>query len=167
MQVPAGKSIAAAIQNNKHRIPFRPLQPLLQGVSFFGLYLFLYNAILDSNNINARGGAPYGEKSGLLHQQQGFRLCGIHSLGDVNIGNFGPAKPRYMRNLMLAIDENRKALGLDDFRVVTEATHWSGVHNDVGDPTLLNQYPVPMMDIEVGSEPESWENQEACHWPAL
>lgn len=72
-----------------------------------------------------------------------------------------------MRNLMLAIDENRKALGLDDFRVVTEATHWSGVHNDVGDPTLLNQYPVPMMDIEVGSEPESWENQEACHWPAL
>ena len=90
------------------------------------------------------------------------KVLTVHSLGDVNSGNYGGAKPRYMRNLMLAMDENRKALGLDDFRVVTEATHWSGVHNDKGDPTLLNKYPVPMMDIEVGSEPESWNNKEAC-----
>ena len=90
------------------------------------------------------------------------KVLTVHSLGDVNSGNYGGAKPRYMRNLMLAIDKNRKALGLDDFKVVTEATHWSGVHNDVGDPTLLNKYPVPMMDIEVGSEPESWNNKEAC-----
>ena len=90
------------------------------------------------------------------------KVLTVHSLGDVNSGNYGPAKPRFMRNLMLAIDENRKALGLDDFKVVTEATHWSGVHNDVGDPELLNQFPVPMMDIEVGSEPESWNNKEAA-----
>lgn len=90
------------------------------------------------------------------------KVLTVHSLGDVNSGEYGAAKPRYMRNLMLAMDENRKALGLDDYHVVTEATHWSGVHNNLGDPKLLNQFPIPMMDIEVGSEPESWQNKDAA-----
>lgn len=90
------------------------------------------------------------------------KVLTVHSLGDVNSGEYGAARPRYMRNLMLAVDRNRKELGLDDFKVVTEATHWSGVHHDVGDPTLLNKFPVAMMDIEVGSEPESWNNKEAA-----
>jgi D-tyrosyl-tRNA(Tyr) deacylase len=63
---------------------------------------------------------------------------------------------------MLAIERNRKELGLNDFRTVTEATHWSGVYHNEGNPALLNEFPVAMMDIEVGSEPESWENKEAA-----
>ena len=90
------------------------------------------------------------------------RVFTVHSLGDVNSGEYGFAKPRYMRNLMLAMDKERQAAGLEHFQVVTEATHWSGVYHDVGNPELLNQFPVPMMDIEVGSEPESWESLAAC-----
>ena len=90
------------------------------------------------------------------------KVLTVHSHGDVNSGEYGAARPRYMRNLMLAVEKNRKELGLDDFRTVTEATHWSGVHHDVGDPTLLKKFPVAMVDIEVGSELESWNNKEAA-----
>lgn len=89
------------------------------------------------------------------------KVLTVHSLGDVNSGTYGSAKPRYMRNLMLAIEKNKKELGLNDFRTVTEATHWSGVYHNEGNPALLNQFPVAMMDIEVGSEPESWNNIDA------
>lgn len=90
------------------------------------------------------------------------KVLTVHSLGDVNSGEYGGVRPRFMRNLMLAMEENKMDLGLTDFRVVTEATHWSGVYQDMGDATLLNQFPVPMIDIEVGSEPESWGNKEAA-----
>jgi D-tyrosyl-tRNA(Tyr) deacylase len=86
----------------------------------------------------------------------------VHSLGDVNSGVYGPAKPKYMRNLLLAMDRNRQELGLDDYSVVTEATHWSGAHEDESDPSLLLEYPVAMMDIEVGSDESSWSNLTAC-----
>lgn len=92
-------------------------------------------------------------------------LLTVHSLGDVKSGVYGAAKPRYMRNLMLAMDRNRKELGLDEYRVVTEATHWSGAYEGYGhpgDPHLLTKYPIAMMDIEVGSEEESWNNITAC-----
>ncbi len=86
----------------------------------------------------------------------------VHSLGDVNSGVYGPTRPQYMRNLMRAIDEKRKELGLEEYKVVTEATHWSGVYDGEGNPNLLLEYPVAMMDIEVGSDPSSWENSDAC-----
>jgi len=86
----------------------------------------------------------------------------VHSLGDVNSGVYGPAKATYMRNLLLAMEGNRKELGLDDYSVVTEATHWSGAHEDGSDPALLLEYPVAMMDIEVGSDESSWSNLAAC-----
>lgn len=86
----------------------------------------------------------------------------VHSLGDVNSGIFGAARPRYMRNLMMAMNRNRKELGLDNYRVVTEATHWSGVYEGQGDPKLLTKYPVAMMDIEVGSDESSWDDITAC-----
>ncbi len=91
----------------------------------------------------------------------------VHSLGDVNSGVYGPAKPKYMRNLLLAMDHNRQELGLDDYSVVTEATHWSGAHEDESDPALLLEYPVAMMDIEVGSDESSWSNLTACRALAL
>ena len=90
------------------------------------------------------------------------KVLTVHSLGDLPSGVFGAAKPRLMRNLMLAVEKNRKELGLEDYHVATEATHWSGVYHGEGDPTLLTKFPVAMMDIEVGSEPDSWNNKEAA-----
>lgn len=86
----------------------------------------------------------------------------VHSLGDVNSGVYGKANPRFMRNLLRTYEENRVALGLEDYHVATEATHWSGVHDGHGDPNLLVQFPVPMVDIEVGSDLKSWNDQTAC-----
>lgn len=86
----------------------------------------------------------------------------VHSLGDMNSGVFGKANPRYMRNLLRAYEANRVALGLEQYHVATEATHWSGVHDGHGDPNLLVRYPVPMVDIEVGSDPRSWGDETAC-----
>ncbi len=86
----------------------------------------------------------------------------VHSLGDVNSGNYGPASPRFMHNLLWAYEKQRADLGLSEYRVATEATHWSGAYGPDSDPSLLLRYPVPMMDIEVGSDPSSWENETAC-----
>ncbi|MDD3225746.1 MAG: D-aminoacyl-tRNA deacylase [Clostridium sp.] len=86
----------------------------------------------------------------------------VHTLGDVNSGVFEYVKPRYMRNLMMAMNKNKEKLGLDNYTVVTEATHWSGSHNGHGDPKLLTKYHVPMMDIEVGSDENSWNDITAC-----
>lgn len=89
------------------------------------------------------------------------RVLTVHSLGDMDSGYFGKAAPEYMRNLLLAYEKNRVDLGLSDYSVVTEATHWSGVHAGHGNPALLVEYPAPMVDIEVGSSPESWEDETA------
>lgn len=84
-----------------------------------------------------------------------------HTTGDVASGNFGPADPGYMRNLLLSMEKHRITAGLDDFRVTTEATHWSGmVYSGVG-PELIRQYPVPVLDIEIGSSPACWANKAA------
>lgn len=86
----------------------------------------------------------------------------VHSIGDVNAGVYGPANPMYMRNLLRALERNRLALGLDDYVTVTEATHWSGTHISGSAPELILKYPVPMVDIEVGSVEESWADRTAC-----
>ena len=76
-------------------------------------------------------------------------------------GTIGIPRVLNMRNLILAVDRERQALGMDDYSVVTEATHWSGAYDEDSDPSLLTRYPVPMMDIEVGSDPSSWDNMDA------
>ena len=86
----------------------------------------------------------------------------VHSLGDVESGCYGKAKPRFMRNLLMAFERNRLDLGLEEYSVVTEATHWSGVHGGEGNPELLLEFDVPMIDIEVGSSPACWDNETAC-----
>ena len=90
------------------------------------------------------------------------KVLTVHSLGDMNSGNFGVIEPRFMHNLLMAYKKEKDSLGLDDFDVATEATHWSGAHGHDGDPALLVKYPVPMVDIEVGSIDESWTNENAC-----
>ncbi|MCD8035953.1 MAG: D-aminoacyl-tRNA deacylase [Clostridiales bacterium] len=90
------------------------------------------------------------------------RVLTVHSLGDMNSGTYGPISPRFMHNLLRGYKAEKDKLGLEEFTVCTEATHWSGAHSDEADPTLLLKYNVPMVDIEVGSEEESWSNDTAC-----
>jgi D-tyrosyl-tRNA(Tyr) deacylase len=90
------------------------------------------------------------------------KVLTVHTLGDVETGVYDPASPQYVRNLMHAIDAERVRLGLDDFRTVTEATHWSGSFETNTPPPTLLDFPVPMVDIEVGSEDESWHNRKAA-----
>ena len=90
------------------------------------------------------------------------RIFTAHTTGDVASGNFGPAAPEYMRNILIAMEENRCKEGLEEFRVTTEATHWSGMVCGGGDPKLIPEFPVPMIDIEIGSTPESWSDERAA-----
>ena len=89
------------------------------------------------------------------------QILTVHSLGDVNQGVYGNASPKHMHQLLAALEKERNRLGLTDFSVVPEATHWSGLTENNDDAALLLEYPVPMMDIEIGSETESWENEQA------
>ncbi len=88
------------------------------------------------------------------------RVLTVHSIGDVEKGYFSPAVPLFMRNLLYSMEKYRVESGLDDFTVTTEATHWTGSIKG-GDPALITQYPVPLLDIEIGSVPETWEKPEA------
>lgn len=88
------------------------------------------------------------------------RVLTVHSTGDVPTGEWGPTEPALMRNLLRALDAERQSAGLDDYAVVTEATHWSGVPYG-GTPDLIAQYPVPTYDIEIGSSPECWSDAAA------
>lgn len=88
------------------------------------------------------------------------RVLTVHTVGDVEAGIFPPTDARFMRNLLHALEKNRSDAGLDDFTVVTEATHWTGTFKGQ-DPALLNEFPVPTLDIEIGSTPSSWEDAVA------
>lgn len=89
------------------------------------------------------------------------RILTVHSLGDVTRGIFPPAAPEYMRNLLQALEEQRLVQGLEDYTVTTEATHWSGSVQGQNPEDLLS-FPVPMVDLEIGSTPECWNNPRAA-----
>lgn len=104
--------------------------------------------------------------AGLVNWHEGANapdaVLTVHSTGDVGSGQFGAAEPRLMRNLLLALERNRSTAKLEEFRVLTEATHWSGMVAGEGDPALIVQYPVPLVDIEIGSSPERWGDPRAA-----
>ncbi|NLO57368.1 MAG: hypothetical protein GX110_01335, partial [Synergistaceae bacterium] len=50
-----------------------------------------------------------------------------HTTGDIGSGSFGQADPQCMRNLLYAMERFRIEEGLTEYRVTTEATHWSGM----------------------------------------
>lgn len=87
-------------------------------------------------------------------------LC-IHTVGDVASGTFNPAEPQLTTNIARAMEDHRIKANLTDFRVTSEATHWSGIVYDVS-PELLSAYPVPFIDVEIGSTPESYANPVAA-----
>lgn len=88
------------------------------------------------------------------------RILCAHTTGDVPSGVFGAAHPQCTRNLLRALEHHRRAQGLDDWTVTTEATHWSGIPHG-GTPEMLARYPVPLVDVEIGSAPEDWANPRA------
>jgi len=90
------------------------------------------------------------------------KIFTIHSAGDVLTGNFGPANPVYMRNLLLSLEKNRVSYNLDDYSVITEATHWSSIVYSGADAKLVCEYNVAIVDIEIGSSSECWSNAEAA-----
>ena len=88
------------------------------------------------------------------------KILAVHSTGDVASGYFGKSNPGHYKNLICSLERNRIKNQLNDFRVMTEATHWSGIpHNQ--SPDLITQYKVPVYDIEIGSTQESWSNETA------
>lgn len=90
------------------------------------------------------------------------KILPVHTTGDVETGNFGPANPGCMHNLLLCLEKNRIEAQLTDFTVTTEATHWSGVIYGGGTPDMIPQFPVPIVDIEIGSTSEAWSNNTAA-----
>jgi D-tyrosyl-tRNA(Tyr) deacylase len=106
------------------------------------------------------------DMSGLVTWHEGQnapdRILSVHTTGDVDSGYFGNADPVYMHNLLLSLEKNRIDAGLEDFRITTEGTHWSGMINDGGTPDMIPQFPVPIVDIEIGSTPSCWSDPSAA-----
>lgn len=104
--------------------------------------------------------------AGLVNWHEGKNapdaIFSVHTTGDVDSGYFGSANPLYMHNLLLSLEKNRIEAGLEDFRTTTEATHWSGMICNGGTPDMIPQFPVPLVDIEIGSAPASWSNHKAA-----
>lgn len=88
------------------------------------------------------------------------KILTVHSTGDVVGGIFAPSHPLYLRNLLMSIEKNRIKNTLDDFKTMTEATHWTGTIRG-GNINLIDKYNVPLFDIEIGSTLESWTNEKA------
>lgn len=88
------------------------------------------------------------------------KILAIHTVGDVMSGHFPPSKPHYATNIARAMETHRQAANLEDFRVTTEATHWSGIVYE-GDVNWLKDLHAPLVDIEIGSTTESYNNHTA------
>ncbi len=83
-----------------------------------------------------------------------------HTTGDVASGTYGAAHPSLTTGVLRALEAARADAGLDGYRTVTEATHWSGVQHGHS-PELLARYAVPVLDVEIGSSPASWADPAA------
>ena len=88
------------------------------------------------------------------------KILTVHTTGDVVGGIFAPSNPLYLRNLLVAMEKHRIENNLDDFKVMTEGTHWTGTIQG-GNINLIDKYNVPLFDIEIGSTLESWTNEIA------
>jgi D-tyrosyl-tRNA(Tyr) deacylase len=82
------------------------------------------------------------------------RILTAHANGDVVAGAWAPSDPRQLRNLLVSLERERTQEGL-------EATHWSGVQYGCA-AARVQEYPVPLYDLEIGSEPESWSDPRAA-----
>lgn len=88
------------------------------------------------------------------------KILTVHSTGDVVGGIYAPSNPLYLRNLLISMEKHRVENKLDNFKVMTEATHWTGTIKG-GNINLIDKYKVPIFDIEIGSTFESWTDEIA------
>lgn len=89
------------------------------------------------------------------------RILTAHSNGDVVAGAWAPSDPRQLRNLLVSLERERTRENLDEFGVVAEATHWSGVQY-ASAAARVEEYRVPLYDVEIGSSPASWSDPRAA-----
>jgi D-tyrosyl-tRNA(Tyr) deacylase len=85
----------------------------------------------------------------------------VQTTGDMASGTFSSVDPRITRGLLLAIENERLAIGLHDFQTFAEATHWSGVMYGYPGARLSDLKP-SAIDIEIGSSPADWSNPVAA-----
>lgn len=88
------------------------------------------------------------------------QILTVHTIGDVPSGNFANASATQVKEIFQKLEYNRAKYKLDTFTTLVEATHWSGIPYQQA-PELIEKYSVPIYDIEIGSEEESWNNKIA------
>jgi len=88
------------------------------------------------------------------------KVLSVHHVGDILTETYLPYDPKYATNLLVNMEKLRKENGLDDFTCESETTHFSGVVTDIN-PRILLDYPINNIDLEIGSLPESFNNELA------
>lgn len=145
-----GYPVLEHIDENSNRILFIRTQVVI--CQDHELYMPILEALKEAviiGMVNWHGGSNAPDK-----------ILAIHTVGDVSSANFLISKPIYATNIARALEEYRQEASLDDFSVTTEATHWSGIVYG-GNVEWLNHVNVPLIDIEIGSTSESYNNKEA------
>jgi D-tyrosyl-tRNA(Tyr) deacylase len=88
------------------------------------------------------------------------RILTAHSTGDVVAGAWASTDPRQLSNLLTSLNRERAGQSLDEFAVLVEATHWAGVQYGCA-AARVEEYRVPLYDVEIGSSPQSWSDSRA------
>ena len=83
-----------------------------------------------------------------------------HTTADVSEGLFAPASGTELSALLRALEAERKSSSLADWRVLVEASHWSGTMVGCAAQQLL-AVKAPVVDLEIGSDEAAWGNVEA------
>lgn len=83
-----------------------------------------------------------------------------HSTADVPSGIFGATSGALLAATLMAIEAERRAVDLADFRTLFEASHWSGLVYGRSASELM-QVKAPVFDIEIGSLPADWAHSGA------
>lgn len=119
----------------------------------YDTYIPLLNSLFSDYNVAGVVNWHGGEKAP-------DKILTVHSTGDVVGGVYAPSNPLYLRNLLVSMEKHRVENNLDDFKVMTEGTHWT-VTIQGGNIDLIDKYNVPLFDIEIGSTLEGWTNEVA------
>jgi len=100
---------------------------------------------------------------GLVNWHEGAnapdRILCLHTTGDVSSGHFGSADPVAFSAILRSFSAVTQRIGCK-YASLSEATHWSGMGFG-GQANQIAQFPVPVVDLEIGSSPASWSDPEA------
>ncbi len=102
--------------------------------------------------------------AGLVNWHQGNnappRIFCAHTNGDVPSGVFGASDPAALSAVLRSMEQARRSAALSDWSVTPEATHFAGTQYGT-DASILLSCPVPLFDIEIGSDEACWSDQRA------